>query len=127
MHDLRILVIDPDNSTHATLIDLLASEGAEVAAVHDGSMALQVARQTPPDAILLDLGLPAANGYRTLERLLEARETHGTPVIVMTAREDARADEAFQRGAAGFLHKPFQGNELKALLRSVVEPEAKAA
>ena len=112
----RILLVDDDTSLLETLNDFLSYEGYEVVTATSGEQALQKLRITPPDIIILDLGLPDLNGIAVLKQL---REWTQTPVIILTVQdEEADKIEALDSGADDFITKPFNTGELLARLRA---------
>jgi DNA-binding response OmpR family regulator len=97
-------------------------EGHSAEVARDGRVALYAARQTPPDLVVLDLGLPWVDGFTLLERL--RGEGIDCPVLILSAR-GAEADklQGFRLGADDYVTKPFGMRELtarvSALLRRV--------
>lgn len=78
------------------------------------------ARRERPDLILLDLGLPAGDGFVVMDRLRALPELEMVPVVVITARDPVEGEKAVERGARAFLLKPFQGGELVSEIRRVL-------
>ena len=116
---MRILVVDDDAAVSSSLDRALRLEGYEVDAVADGSTALRVLALTPPDAVVLDLGLPDLDGLEVCRRL---RNTGAdTPVLILTARDavDDRV-QGLDAGADDYLVKPFALAELLARLRALL-------
>ncbi len=107
----RVLVVDDDPSILDTVSSILSGEGYQVMSAAGGEEALALSRTWHPTLVLLDMRMPAMDGWAV------ARALHATgsrvPIIVMTAAENARrwADEI---GAAGHLAKPFALDELIA-------------
>jgi CheY-like chemotaxis protein len=96
----RVLVVDDDRDIRELLVELLASEGYEVASAADGRRALAEARSRRPDVILLDLMMPVMSGWEFREAQLRDPELAGIPVVVVTAFEDSLE-------GAVLLRKPF--------------------
>lgn len=98
--------------------DRLESEGHDVDIAVDGELALLAAVVAPPDAVILDLGLPGIDGLEVCRRL--QRDRH-VPVIMLTARDD-EADllTGLAVGADDYLTKPFSMRELVARLNAVL-------
>lgn len=115
----RILVVDDDPGVRASLDRALRLEGYEVTAVGDGPSALRELATRPPDAVILDLGLPGMDGLEVCRRLRAAGDD--TPVLVVTAR-DAVHDRVvgLDAGADDYLVKPFALAELGARLRALL-------
>lgn len=120
----RVLIIE-DNWEHLMALAIkLKSNGYTIVSATDGMSAISVTRKEKPDAILLDLGLPAGDGFVVLERLKNLECSVTTPVIVVSAREPkVNRPRALQAGAAAYLQKPVQTEELlKALRIALCDP-----
>ena len=111
---LRLLVVEDNPLLRAQLDGLLSAEGIVVEFAGDGLSGLQMALASPPDVLVLDLGLPGLDGLRLCERLRAEADRH-VPVLMLTAR-DALDDklQGFRAGADDYLVKPFAGAELLA-------------
>jgi DNA-binding response OmpR family regulator len=80
--------------------------------------AIAVANKERPSLIILDLGLPAGDGYAVLERLQSNDALSDIPVIVLTARDSQSSEKrSLAAGAAAFFQKPADNNELMELIR----------
>jgi CheY-like chemotaxis protein len=106
-----ILVVDDDRSILMTVHEILDMEGYPVVAVSDGAEALRRAEEVRPSLVLLDMRMPGMNGWEVAQHLRE--RGIAVPILVMTAAQDARL-WAEQIGAAGFLSKPFDLDDLLA-------------
>jgi two-component system, OmpR family, response regulator MprA len=116
---MKILVIDDDPAVNASLERALRLEGYEVATASDGGSGLESLALAPPDAVVLDLGLPDIDGLEVCKRMRAARDD--TPVLILTAR-DAVNDrvQGLDAGADDYLVKPFALAELLARLRALL-------
>jgi DNA-binding response OmpR family regulator len=116
-----LIVVDDDDARYAMNVRLRAS-GFETVYATDGVSAVKMARLTQPDLILLDLGLPAGDGFLVMERLRAFPDLACTPVIVVSAR-DPRVNEtrALAMGALGFFEKPADNGELLDAARHAIE------
>jgi len=86
----------------------------------DGIEGVEIARELKPDLILLDLMLPAKSGFEVLKEIRQDRDLRKTPVIVVTAfAGEAERREAAVAGADRFLPKPFDPDELSALVEEL--------
>lgn len=114
----KILVVDDDALLRRSLKYQLAREGYIVATADDGQAGVSAARADRPDLILLDIGLPSANGL-DVARILQ-REL-ATPIIFLTAR-DQETDVVIglELGAEDYITKPFGMRELIARIRVVL-------
>jgi DNA-binding response OmpR family regulator len=117
----KILVVDDDQDIRQLLGHRLKSHSFEPAFAGDAISAVNQARKEKPDLILLDLSLPAGDGYVVMERLKAMPALEGIPVIVVSARDPATEEERFaQSGADAYFRKPFDYDELlKAISRAL--------
>jgi two-component system response regulator MprA len=116
---VRVLIIDDDRALRDALRRALTLAGYEVDMAEDGARGLELVSDQPPDAILLDVGMPGVDGLEVCRRL-RARGDR-VPVLMLTAR-DAVEDriDGLDAGADDYLVKPFDVGELKARLRALL-------
>ena len=113
----RILVIDDDVELCELLTDYLGSEGFEVESVNQGEQGAQYATTKEYALVILDVMLPAMNGFDVLRQI---RATSKVPVIMLTARgDDVDRIVGVELGADDYLPKPFNPRELIARIRAV--------
>lgn len=119
---MRILVIEDQADLRRLLQGILEESDYAVDVAADGQDGLAKAQVWPYDAIILDLMLPKIDGWDLLEQL---RETHNTPVLILSAR-DALSDRVLglDLGADDYLSKPFERSELLARLRALIRRTA---
>jgi DNA-binding response OmpR family regulator len=112
----RIIVVEDEPVLLETLVYNLEQEGYEVEAISDGLAALELARKTPPDLMVLDIMLPGLDGFE-ITRLL--RQNLRFPVLMLTARDD-EIDRVLglELGADDYLTKPFSMRELVARVKA---------
>jgi two-component system, OmpR family, KDP operon response regulator KdpE len=111
----EILIIDDELQIRRLLRVTLEGAGYRVREAATGALGLNEAAVQRPDAVILDLGLPDADGLDVLRRL---REWSGLPVLILSVRgEEAQKIAALDAGADDYLTKPFGGGELLARLR----------
>jgi DNA-binding response OmpR family regulator len=109
----RILLVEDDPTIAETLRYTLAQSGFEVITAADGLAALARAREAPPDLVVLDLMLPALDGFEVCRRLRQTRPD--LAIIVVTALDDdASLLRGFEAGADDYVTKPFKTKELLA-------------
>lgn len=120
----KILIVDDDQDIRRLLGLRLKSGGYEVAFAGDAISAVNMARKEKPDLILLDLMLPAGDGYVVMERLRAMPALEGIPIIVVSARDPVTERERLVgAGADAFFHKPFDHDELLgAIARALGRP-----
>ena len=111
----RILLIDDDRQLRRAMHINLRAAGYQVVAAATGAEGLTQAASTPPDIVILDLGLPDLDGVAVLEAL---RGWSTAPVVVLSARHEEQAKvSALDAGADDYVTKPFGMGELLARLR----------
>ena len=123
MVPVRVLIVDDDRALRDALRRALALAGYETVQVQDGGGALAEIAARPPDAVVLDIGLPDVDGLEVCRRLRAAGER--VPVLMLTAR-DAVEDriDGLDAGADDYLVKPFDVGELQARLRALLRRSA---
>jgi len=111
---MRILVVEDQDSIRSLIEALVSARGHKVTAVANGAKALDVAFQSPPDIVLLDLHLPGQyDGFAVCEKLRAGAGTKNTPIVVISAKDDATARaRATEVGATAFYGKPFSPTAL---------------
>lgn len=119
---MRVLVIEDEEDLLRGLARSLRAEGYAVDTASDGEIGLRKAEDTPYDAIILDVMLPAMDGWALLETI---RQSKKTPVLMLTARDGPRERiRGLDLGADDYLVKPFDLGELLARLRAIIRRSA---
>jgi CheY-like chemotaxis protein len=114
-----ILVVDDDRAIREILADVLGLEGYPVVTAVNGAEALAQVEHAPPRLILLDMRMPVMDGW-AFARALRERGLE-LPIVVMTAAQNARAWSR-EVGADHFLAKPFELDDLIALVQRLATP-----
>src|SRR6267142_1164014 len=105
----KILVVDDNPAIRIGLSVRLRANGYEVLFAEDAISATAALVTERPDLLILDLGLPAGDGFVVMDRLQKNDRLANIPVIVLTGRELAdNRDRALQAGAAAFFPKPVE-------------------
>lgn len=113
MRRRRILVADDDRPTLEAVRVRLEAAGFEVHRATDGYQAVAIAAHEPPDLVVLDVGMPAGDGFSVHDRLRRLPELSKVPIIYMTGTPPEEIDRrAIRDGAFAVLHKPFRGVDL---------------
>lgn len=112
-----VMVVDDEPAIRHAVEAVLVEEGFVVKTAPNGAEALDTLEQTSPMAILLDLRMPVMDGYQFLEAH-QALPAPKAPVIVCSTTPDA--SHLLERGAAGFLRKPFDIDELLDILNRFI-------
>ncbi|MDQ4075452.1 MAG: response regulator [Chloroflexota bacterium] len=115
----RILVVDDDSAVTSVLKRGLTYEGFKVDTASSGMEGLVLARERPPDLVILDIMMPGLNGLEVLERLRAVDPR--LPVLLLTAK-DTPTDEVrgFQQGADDYVVKPFTFEVLLARVQALL-------
>jgi CheY-like chemotaxis protein len=115
----RLLVVDDQPEIRKRLCALLDGDYEVVAALESGEDVLERSRELNPEAVLLDISMPGANGIHVTRAL--RRSMPQIPVLIVTQHNDpAYVDEAFRSGAAGYLLKRKAAKELKPAVQQVL-------
>jgi DNA-binding response OmpR family regulator len=118
----KILIIDDDNDMRRALHIRLRAHGYETVFAGDGLAAMKAAIKESPDLILLDLGLPAGDGFVVMERLQKNTKLSCVPVIVLTAREcRGNKEKALAAGCFAFFQKPADNGELMSAIEKALK------
>src|ERR1700723_3492887 len=128
MSQKTILIVDDDPDVRLGLHVRLKANHYNVIFAPDGMASIAEARKHMPDLIILDLGLPAGDGFSVMERLKANDSLSLIPVIVLSARDrEANKERVLKAGAKAFLQKPVANAELLAVIRQAVAGEIDTA
>jgi DNA-binding response OmpR family regulator len=121
----RVLVVEDEPTIADAVAARLRAEGFTVQVAGDGPSAVEAARRTPPDAIVLDVMLPGFDGLEVCRRIQAERPV---PVLMLTARDD-ETDllVGLAVGADDYLTKPFSMRELTARVHALLRRASRAA
>ncbi|MEG4965123.1 PAS domain-containing protein [Microcoleus sp. B6-A1] len=109
----NILMVDDHPESLRLLSQLLSKRGYKVRPTRDGKLALNFALSSPPDLILLDIMMPGMDGYQVCEQLKACPQTKDIPVIFISCFDEVFDKvKAFSLGAADYITKPFQTEEV---------------
>ncbi|MBI4622004.1 MAG: response regulator [Verrucomicrobia bacterium] len=115
-----IFLVDDVAANRDTLRELLDGQGYQVVEAADGPTALQLAAETPPDLVLLDVMMPGMDGYEVCRRLRADARLAEVPVIMVTALDDQASRLAgLEADADDFITKPFNRAELRARVHTI--------
>jgi two-component system cell cycle response regulator len=118
-----VLLVDDDNTFLLTIGVRLKSMGYTVCTAKDAANAISAVRRNNPDVVVLDVSLPAGDGFLVAERLQNLIVSATTPIIFVTASEKTELRErAMKLGAVAFLRKPFAATTLADQIESALSP-----
>ena len=126
MANSKIMIVDDDPDLRQALRVRLRANNYDTVNAVDGYSAIALAYKEHPDMIILDLGLPAGDGFVVLDRLQKDDKLSTIPVIVLTARDPQSSERrALQAGAAAFFQKPADNAELLEIIRATLVQAAR--
>lgn len=118
----RVLLIEDEPNIIEAISFILSRDGWTVHTHADGETAMTKVRATPPDLIILDVMLPGRSGFDILRDLRADPETQAIPVMMLTARGQAKDRELATRlGASQFMTKPFSNAEVRDTVRALMD------
>jgi CheY-like chemotaxis protein len=117
----KVLVVDDNRPSRELIADILRPLAIDVVEAVDGSMALDVARATRPDLVILDLTMPEMDGFTVVRQLHLDPACAGTPVLAVTANAmPGEAEKALDAGFSDFLTKPVRSAELRRRVEALL-------
>ena len=120
MESSKTILICDDEPALRELVRASLSDGYRFAEASDGLLAIELAREVEPDVVILDLMLPRLGGLEVLAQLQEDEHLRDVPVLVITAWNETRED-VLAAGAADFVTKPFDPNELRTAIEGLLQ------
>ncbi len=121
----KILVVDDEKGIVNTLRMSLESDNYNVIEAYTGDGAIRKAQHEFPDLVLLDLMLPDMTGYEICARFRKDPLTSSIPIIMLTGMGEIGRMAGMELGAKDFITKPFDLNELKVKIRTVLHNSKK--
>ena len=118
----QLLVVDDDPSLLLAVSETLRAEGYEVTTARRGAEALVRVAEALPDLVISDIRMPGMDGYALVRNLRSAPRTRLVPIVFLTAK-DEMADRiaGFRTGVDAYLTKPFEPEELVAVVAGILE------
>ncbi|WP_439137641.1 response regulator transcription factor [Roseicyclus sp.] len=121
----RILLIEDEGNIREAIGFILSRAGWEVQGHGNGATAIEAVTRTKPDMVILDIMLPGLSGFEILRALRDGAQTARLPVLMLTAKGQARDQEAaFEMGADAYLTKPFSNADLLATVARLAQTRA---
>lgn len=119
---LTILITDDDLGTRLSIGDYLELSGYSVVAAENGRAALDMVKQHQPHLIVTDISMPQMDGYEFIRQVRRQPAFRLLPVIFLTARTNTEERiRGYQLGCDAYLPKPFELQELGAVVRNLLE------
>ena len=121
MSKTKILIVDDDQDLRRGLNIRLRANGYDTAFAQDAISAISESRKVNPDLIILDIGLPAGDGFVVMERLKGIASLACIPVIVLSARDpEVNKARALEAGAHSYFQKPADNEDLLNAIRKAL-------
>lgn len=119
----KVLIVDDEPDYLAIAARIAARAGCAVATAPAALKGLELAEKAPPALILLDVGLPDISGFEAARRMRKIPALSRTPIIFFTVRSELdMVSEGLKIGAAGYVLKPFDPDELLRRIKAAVFP-----
>jgi DNA-binding response OmpR family regulator len=117
----RILIVDDEPNIVVSLEYLMRREGFETAVAGDGETAVAAVKALPPDLLILDVMLPAMNGFEVCRRLRADPGLAGLKILMLTAKgRDGEVAKGLGLGADAYVTKPFSTKDLVLQIRQLL-------
>jgi len=115
-----ILIADDYDDNRELLRLLLANAGYQVSEARNGEECVAMAREKPPDLIVIDLSMPVLDGWGVFRELKAESRTAGIPCVAVTAFADDDRDVALKTGFSAYISKPYRTAELLKILEQIL-------
>lgn len=113
-----ILLLEDNDFIRENTIEILELSGYEIIAAIDGIKGLELFHSRKPDLILCDIQMPGMNGYEFFTTITADKTASSIPFIFLTAySEKSEVAKALEMGAAGYIIKPFDADDLVSLIK----------
>jgi two-component system alkaline phosphatase synthesis response regulator PhoP/two-component system response regulator VicR len=118
----KILIVDDERDIVKVLMIRLQRAGYDVVTAFDGAQGVFMGHKEKPDLIILDIRMPAGNGFSVAQRLKRSIHTFTIPVIFLTGSPEKNAEEkAMAVGARFYIKKPYDPEELLDAIKRALE------
>ena len=122
MGQKKILIVDDERDIVKALMIRLQANDYEVVAAFDGAQGIFMANKEMPDLIIIDIRMPAGDGFSVVEKLKQSDRTHRIPIIFLTGSPERNAEErAMGLGARFYIKKPYDSEELLDAVKRAME------
>jgi DNA-binding response OmpR family regulator len=117
----KILIVDDEPDVIKMLGVRLKASGYEIISAQDGVQAVSIAHKEKPDMIILDIKMPAQDGYTVYENLKMAASTNLIPIIFLTALPPQEVEKKVKElGADGYISKPFEAEDILKKIKELM-------
>ena len=120
----KILIVDDERDIVKALKIRLEHNGYNVVAAFDGAQGIFMAHKEKPSLIILDIRMPAGDGFSVAEKLKQSSQTQRIPIIFLTGSPERNAEErAMEVGARFYIKKPYDPEDLLDAVRRAMGPK----
>jgi DNA-binding NarL/FixJ family response regulator len=117
----RLLVVDDEPNLLRAVAACLKTENYEVSTARSGQEALMRLAESVPDLVISDIRMPGMDGYKLARQLRASQRTALVPIVFLTAKDEtADRIEGFRAGVDAYLTKPFEPDELIAVVNGIL-------
>lgn len=116
---MRVLVVDDEAIIRHLLTDVLKDDGHQVVAVENGKKAVEKVKESSFDLVFSDVHMPALNGLETIKIIRDLDKK--ICIVMMDSFPDLLSQLAQEEGALTCIHKPFELNEIREILKNLQE------
>ena len=118
----KILVVDDSALVRKVISTFLEGEGYDLVMTSDSAKVVDLIQEMSPDLVISDIMMPGMDGYTFLRRIRKEKSLASLPVIMMsTKKKEAMEDLFVSYNISGYLEKPFEKEDLVALIKNVFE------
>jgi len=118
----KILIVDDERDIVKALMIRLKSSGYEVVTAFNGAQGVFMAHKEMPNVIILDIRMPAEDGFSVAEKLKQSDRTNQIPIIFLTGSPEENAEgRAMELGARFYIKKPYDPEELLDAVKRAME------
>lgn len=117
---ITILIADDHADNRELLQLLLSGAGYDVCEAKDGNECLALARDQPPDLIVMDLSMPGLDGWEVFRELKKDQRTRTIPCMAVTAHAELDRHQTLETGFSAYVSKPFSGDVLLKTIATVL-------
>jgi DNA-binding response OmpR family regulator len=118
----KILVVDDERDIVKAVMIRLQANGYDVVTAFDGAQGVFMAHKEKPDLIILDIRMPAGDGFSVADRLKRSMNTFSIPIIFLTGSPEKNSEERARKvGARFYIKKPYDPEELLDAVKRAIE------
>jgi len=118
----KVLIVDDERDIVKAVMIRLQANGYDVVTAFDGAQGVFMAHKEKPDLIILDIRMPAGDGFSVADRLKRSMHTFSIPVIFLTGSPEKNSEQkAMELGARFYIKKPYDPEELLDAVKRAIE------